>query len=534
MNPQWDLPDCYPTAPTSKQLDVLKRRRQLALDTPLERGTTLELTSPSLYPDSVAQPLDTPPQSYRRRIPDLLSPRGPARSPTQYDLRLVEPLRVGICRSQVWRAIITPLSGAKAEFHVVLKLWHEALFEFSLGIANPPADDWDWRNARWLCSKEAAGYTQLNSLQGSDIPTCYGIYEFFLPCREKAFGIILEDLTESTRPLEAHIRLELTELESELSKMDALVSAVFHVLRRIHQLGLSCLNEAFSFQKVLIFKASSPDNPRIVVYGFEETMPAAEMPIIPPKEFWQHPDPLIRRLRLRDQWGKKVDLKHEFRDAEVVGFLFGASWSGKSRDPYAIIESFAKRHPHQLKIIYCSVDTTESDYLANTKGKPWLSMEWDDGSNPESPLAPTAEPFLLAHDPDLETSNEVPTTDPDCALYLRPYSRVHLAEKFQVLGIPNLVVYHLGKREVLSYHFRIDKLGNAKTGTGGEGVFEKWRKGERLDFEFKDLVGGLKWTLAFGAAAAAYLVAVRVGGADDVVSKWTENLTKQYFGVQGP
>lgn len=47
------------------------------------------------------------------------------------------------------------------------------------------------------------------------------------------------------------------------------------------------------------------------------------MPYRPPKETYSHPDPLIRRLRLRDGYGNEVDLVKEFREAKVVLFFFG-------------------------------------------------------------------------------------------------------------------------------------------------------------------------------------------------------------------
>lgn len=47
------------------------------------------------------------------------------------------------------------------------------------------------------------------------------------------------------------------------------------------------------------------------------------MPYRPEPDTYQHPDPLLRRLRLRDAYGKTVELVREFRDAEVVLFLFG-------------------------------------------------------------------------------------------------------------------------------------------------------------------------------------------------------------------
>lgn len=47
------------------------------------------------------------------------------------------------------------------------------------------------------------------------------------------------------------------------------------------------------------------------------------MPTLPPKQHYQHPDPLLRRLRLNDQHGEPVDLQKEFRDAKLVLFMFG-------------------------------------------------------------------------------------------------------------------------------------------------------------------------------------------------------------------
>ncbi|KAM0756377.1 hypothetical protein T439DRAFT_376580 [Meredithblackwellia eburnea MCA 4105] len=310
----------------------------------------------------------------------------------------------------------------------------------------------------------------------------------------------------------------------------------------------------------------------------------AARPYIPAKHTYQHPDPLIRRLRLRDTHGKQVNLKQEFRDAKVVLFYFGSTWQGSSNEPYNVIDKFARRHPHQLKVIYCSCDSSEANFKENMKGKPWLAMEWDDGSNleppspnPTSPFPPPSstprEPFLLATDHDLES--DLHTTDPSGSLYLRPFSRVHLAEKFQVLGVPGVVVYGLGKRkggggaaeevdgvngggggganekeqgkedggdggggmglgtpflveegEILEKHVRIESLRDQK----GDERWDKWEKGEKTGgFGFGDAIVKLRWTLGLSAVAAAYFVAVRVGGVEDVVGKITEQVTRSYF-----
>lgn len=103
--------------------------------------------------------------------------------------------------------------------------------------------------------------------------------------------------------------------------------------------------------------------------------------------------------------------------------------------------------------------------------------------SPTSPATtPTIEPFLLATDPDLE--DELHTTDPKGELYLRPYSRVYLAEKFAVLGVPGLVAYHLPTAKVLTTHARFESLKADK----GEATWKKWEIGESVEISFSGAV----------------------------------------------
>lgn len=91
---------------------------------------------------------------------------------------------------------------------------------------------------------------------------------------------------------------------------------------------------------------------------------------------------------------------------------------------------------------------------------------------------PTLEPFLLASEPDLE--EEVSTTDTSGTLYLRPFSRVFLAQKLEVLGVPNLAVYHVKSRKMLSTHARIEMI----KGDKADATWNKWQAGEGVDFAF--------------------------------------------------
>ncbi|GAA6025031.1 hypothetical protein JCM8202_002062 [Rhodotorula sphaerocarpa] len=263
------------------------------------------------------------------------------------------------------------------------------------------------------------------------------------------------------------------------------------------------------------------------------------MPYRPEKHCYAHPDPLLRRLRLRNGYGKEVDLEHEFVDAKVVLFLFGATWRNSSREPYERVVDFARRHPHQCKVVYVSADSTRRGYEQNTRQKPWLAMEWNDGSNIETPgpdsdgAGPTPseplEPFLLAGDPDLE--DEVHHSDPKGELYLRPYSRVYLAEKWNVLGVPNVVVYHLPSRQILTYHARFDLLKDGKI----ESTWAKWSEGEKIEFGVTDLVYALRWTISLAVVASAYAISVRQGIVPDVIGTWTESFSQNFlFGGAAP
>lgn len=56
---------------------------------------------------------------------------------------------------------------------------------------------------------------------------------------------------------------------------------------------------------------------------------------LPPPEQFQHPDPLLRRLRLVDAQGTPVSLRSHF-DSRVncVGFYFSSEWAGQPLKQY--------------------------------------------------------------------------------------------------------------------------------------------------------------------------------------------------------
>ncbi|GAA5829909.1 hypothetical protein JCM3766R1_006698 [Sporobolomyces carnicolor] len=278
------------------------------------------------------------------------------------------------------------------------------------------------------------------------------------------------------------------------------------------------------------------------------------MPYKPPPEHYTHPDPILRRLRLANGYGTRVDLSREFgRDVKLVLFFFAASWRGSSREPFELVENFQRRYPHQLKVVFVSIDETKRNFDLNSRSKNYLSMVWNDGSNSGAPVParneeddpdrpaggdddggdgdgdePPLEPFLLAGDADLEEDTSMDPHTP-ASLYLRPFSRVHLTEKWHVLGVPNLVVYHVASREVLSYHARFELLKPHQL----ESTWDKWSRGERITFGFKDFVIALRWTLLFLVVSLVYLVAVKRGWCPNYAAMWSSSLSEKTFAVRG-
>ena len=55
---------------------------------------------------------------------------------------------------------------------------------------------------------------------------------------------------------------------------------------------------------------------------------------LPPTGQYQHPDPLLRRLRLVDNAGNPVDLFKFFSGVKVVAFYFSSQWAGQPLKEY--------------------------------------------------------------------------------------------------------------------------------------------------------------------------------------------------------
>ena len=180
-----------------------------------------------------------------------------------------------------------------------------------------------------------------------------------------------------------------------------------------------------------------------------------------------------------------------------------------------LVADLCRAYPHELKTVYVSVDTDEKHYQAATRNRPWLSMEWNDGSseNPEEASASEdetqkpQESFLLADDDDLDAG--VAATDTAGMSYVRPFSRVYMAYKLNVLLTPTLAVYSTQKRQFLDTNVRLSRLRPARV----QGTMQVWLRGEPSpSINLVDVMYTVPWTTALALAALVYLIMVAIGG----------------------
>ncbi|GAA5893180.1 uncharacterized protein JCM6883_007590 [Sporobolomyces salmoneus] len=185
-------PATRPPRFSDAEISEFKARRRAAKASPLRKGSLLAFTLPSLYPDAIhnsrneSVDLPNPP---RRASTTLLQHLQSSRS-EKMQIKLKKGLVKGKDQySQVWRAEME-VEGRKRK--VILKLYAEAL----LHIPVPPFHDRGWHPQEERARREAGAYATLNSVQGIDIPICYGFYNFSVPWGETVIGVILEDLGE--------------------------------------------------------------------------------------------------------------------------------------------------------------------------------------------------------------------------------------------------------------------------------------------------------------------------------------------------
>lgn len=227
---------------------------------------------------------------------------------------------------------------------------------------------------------------------------------------------------------------------------------------------------------------------------------------LPPPARYRHPDPLLRRLRMIDGHGQGVDLKQAFRDTKLVVFYFGSHWNATDgRGCQQLVSNLCRQYPHEVKVVYVSVDTDARHYKAATRNRPWLSLEWHDGSSidpdkEEEEEDALPEQFLLADDADPDDS--VVQSDATGTSYVRPFSRVHMAYKFDVLMTPTLVVYHVPTRRILDKNVRLQRLRSERLHQS----VSVWLRGETSPpINWIDVVYMTPWTFISAALLLLYL-----------------------------
>lgn len=167
---------------------------------------------------------------------------------------------------------------------------------------------------------------------------------------------------------------------------------------------------------------------------------------------------------------------------------------------------------HGFKVIYVSVDVDEGWYKAGARGKPWVSMVWNDGSSDETEEEEAdhaalynGEDFLLGGETDIDES--LSRTDTSGEAYLRPFSRVHLASKLNIIAAPTLTVYHIPSQKIIEWNVRMSRL------EPGADTWEKWRNGEKAaGFVVKDLWARAPLAFFVTIAMLIYFIFVQIMG----------------------
>lgn len=247
---------------------------------------------------------------------------------------------------------------------------------------------------------------------------------------------------------------------------------------------------------------------------------------LPPQSHYQHPDPLLRRLRLVDDKGNAINLKDFFDGVKIVAFYFSSQWAGQPLKEYHnTISEFAREHQREFRVIYVSVDVDEQWYKAGVKGQPWVSMVWNDGSSLPSPstansTSPSAgtddeplpplfnnENFLLAQEFDIDES--LSKTDTSGEAYLRPFSRVHLASKLNIIAAPTVCIYHIERQKMLDWNVRMARLHRDQR----DETWSRWKKGESAkSFGLSEALANSPGTVSLAIFVAVYWIILLVGG----------------------
>ncbi|GAA5857377.1 hypothetical protein JCM5353_006581, partial [Sporobolomyces roseus] len=256
-----------------RQLALLERRRAIAVEQPLGSTIKLPFTSSNLHPEGTVDValLDDPnhpsPNPLRPVNESLL--RRLEQSPSNLEIKLLKTLQSGTEKwSQVWTATVE--GEGKVYGNVIVKLLVESLYPYPEGSwVAEEVEVFDWWSAKWFESREARAYAAFRSLQGRDVPICYGFYRFRVPWGEDVVGIVLEDLSDPKIAVtfEDCYKFNMAKPgKLTVEGIDPIVSRILGTQRRLQDSEL--VDFGFGPTDVLVLNTTTEAEPHIVFLDF--------------------------------------------------------------------------------------------------------------------------------------------------------------------------------------------------------------------------------------------------------------------------
>lgn len=152
-----------------------------------------------------------------------------------------------------------------------------------------------------------------------------------------------------------------------------------------------------------------------------------------------------------------------------------------------------------------NVNAASRQQSAQSSGDEKASSDSDD--LPAQPKMHNEEDFLLANEIDIDASLSL--TDTAGTSYLRPYSRVHLASKLDILAAPTLAIYHIPSRKLIERNVRVRRMQEHER----EETWTRWERGEGAGgVGFKDALHQNKLMVYVSIISLAYFLLVKLGG----------------------
>lgn len=130
-----------------------------------------------------------------------------------------------------------------------------------------------------------------------------------------------------------------------------------------------------------------------------------------------------------------------------------------------------------------------------------------DDNIPEPPPLYNNEDFLMAQEFDIDES--LSRTDTSGQAYLRPFSRVHLASKLNIIAAPTVCIYNVESQKMLDWNVKMSKLSPSKR----DETWSRWKRGEvAKSASLSEAISNAPITFAVGILALAYYLVLLYGG----------------------